>query len=120
MAATLSFSRGVWRFHHVRSAIMIRSTPHPPEIPVTKATPFSVNLGNLSLFRVQPEVRVDDALALASEYLSCAAATAYEAADNSSAEFRPLARAVVHQIEAARALVEASIAGLSNGADVTP
>ncbi|WP_346828645.1 DUF3077 domain-containing protein [Pseudomonas abietaniphila] len=99
---------------------MIRSTPHPPEIPVTKATPFSVNLGNLSLFRVQPEVRVDDALALASEYLSCAAATAYESADNTSAEFRPLARAVLHQVEAARALVEASIAGLSTGADVTP
>ncbi|SEQ70210.1 Protein of unknown function [Pseudomonas sp. NFACC02] len=99
---------------------MIRSTPHPPEIPVTKATPFRVNLGNLSLFRVQPEIRVDDALALASEYLSCAAATAYEAADNSPLEFRPLARAVVHQIEAAKALVEASIAGLDNGAQGAP
>ncbi len=99
---------------------MIRSTPHPPETPLTKATPFSVNLGNLSLFRVQPEVRVEDALVLASEYLACAAATAYESADNSSLEFRALARAVVHQIEAAKALVEASIAGLGDAAQTAP
>ncbi|MFJ3484782.1 DUF6124 family protein [Pseudomonas sp. NPDC090202] len=93
---------------------MIRSTPHPPASPVTKATPFSVNLGNLSLFRVQPEIRVEDALILAAEYLASAVATAYESADNSPREFRPLARAVVHQIEAAKALIEASIAGLGN------
>ncbi|MFJ3482614.1 DUF6124 family protein [Pseudomonas sp. NPDC090202] len=93
---------------------MIRSTPHPPANPVTQTSAFSVNLGNLSLFRVQPEVRVEDALVLASEYLACAAATAYESADNAALEFRPLARAVVYQIEAAKALVEASIAGLGN------
>lgn len=88
---------------------MIRSTPHPPS-----ATPFSINLGNLSLYRVQPEIRVEDALILASEYLTCAAATAYESADNCTLEFRPLARAVIHQIEAAKALVEASIAGIGD------
>jgi hypothetical protein len=98
---------------------MIRSTPHPPQTPVTHATPFGVSLGNLDIFRVQPEVRVEDALVLASEYLTCAVATAYESADNSTAEFRPLARAVVHQIEAARALVEASIAGLGGGVATT-
>ncbi len=99
---------------------MIRSTPHPPETPLTKATPFCVNLGNLSLFRVQPEIRVEEALVLASEYLACAAATAYESADNSPVEFRPLARAVVHQIEAAKALVEASLAGLGDAVKATP
>jgi hypothetical protein len=93
---------------------MIRSTPHPPETPVTKATPFGVHIDNQNLFSVQPGIKVEDALTLVSEYLNCAAATAYESADNSPAEFRPLARAVVHQIEAAKALVEASIAGLSD------
>ena len=93
---------------------MIRSTPHPPKTPVTQSIPFGVNFGNQSLFTVQSGIKVEDALVLVSEYLSCAAATAYESADNTSAEFRPLARSVVHQIEAARALVEASIAGLGD------
>ncbi|MFJ4142030.1 DUF6124 family protein [Pseudomonas sp. NPDC089734] len=87
---------------------MIRTTAHPPQIPTTSR---EINIG---LFNVKPGVRVEDALVLASEYLLCAAATAYEAADNSTREFRPLAQAVVHQIEAARALVEASVAGLEN------
>lgn len=91
---------------------MIRSTPHPPVTATPPAPPTNTNLGNLSLFTVKPNVRIEDALVLASEYLSCAAATAYETADNSTTEFRPLARSVVHQIEAARALVEASVAGL--------
>jgi hypothetical protein len=91
---------------------MIRSTPHPPVTPTSPSPLTNTNLGNLSLFTVKPNVRIEDALVLASEYLSCAAATAYETADNSSIEFRPLARSVVHQIEAARALIEASVAGL--------
>jgi hypothetical protein len=91
---------------------MIRSTPHPPVPPASPSPLTNTNLGNLSLFTVKPNVRIEDALVLASEYLSCAAATAYETADNSSIEFRPLARSVVHQIEAARALIEASVAGL--------
>jgi hypothetical protein len=93
---------------------MIQSTPHPPEIPVTKATPFGMNIGNQNLFSVQPGIRVEDALVLATEYLACAAATAYETADNASSEFRPLARSVVHQIEASKALIEASLLGLEH------
>ena len=89
---------------------MIRSTPHPPETPTSPTTCTHPNLGNLSLFSVKPGVRVEDALLTASEYLACAAATAYEVADNSSLEFRPLARSVVHQLDAARALIEVSIA----------
>ena len=50
---------------------------------------------------------------LRAQYDPVAIATAYEAAENSSVEFRPLARAVVHQIEAAKALVEASVSGLN-------
>ncbi|WP_311968783.1 DUF6124 family protein [Pseudomonas baltica] len=60
------------------------------------------------MFVVKPDVKVTDALILASEYLACAAATAYEVADNSSPEFRPLARSVVHQIKAVQALVTAA------------
>lgn len=65
-----------------------------------------------SLFTTKPGINVEDALITASEYLTCAAATAYESADNSTKEFRALARAVMHQIEAARVLVEAAVAGL--------
>ncbi|MBX8501704.1 DUF6124 family protein [Pseudomonas lijiangensis] len=79
---------------------MIETTPTPPRDITT------------SLFTVKQGVSVEDALILASEYLTCAAATAHETADNSSKEYRPLARAVVHQIEAALALVEASVVGL--------
>lgn len=93
---------------------MIRSTPHPPEIPVTQSVPFGVIVGSQSLFSVQAGISVEDALILASEYLSCATATANESADNTPAEFRPLARSVVHQIEVAKALVEASMAGLGD------
>ncbi|MEQ7919908.1 hypothetical protein ABQX22_12005 [Xanthomonas sp. WHRI 1810A] len=93
---------------------MIRSTPHPPETPAPQPTCANANLGNLSLFSVKPGVRVEDALLTASEYLACAAATAYEVADNSALEFRPLARSVVHQLNAARALIEVSIAKVSS------
>ncbi|WP_268799037.1 DUF6124 family protein [Pseudomonas huanghezhanensis] len=95
---------------------MIRSTPHPPKPTPPKVTCTNANLGNLSLFSVRPGVRAEDALLTASEYLACATATAYEVADNSTPEFRPLARSVLHQLEAARALIEVSIAGLSGSA----
>jgi hypothetical protein len=98
---------------------MIKSTPHPPVTAIPQTALTNTNLGNLSLFTVKPNVTVEEALVLASEYLSCAAATAYETADNSTLEFRPLARSVVHQIEAARALVEASVLGLEGSQEAT-
>lgn len=93
---------------------MIRSTPHPPQTPTSPTTCTNSNLGDLSLFSVKPGVRVEEALLTASEYLACAAATAYEVADNSALEFRPLARSVVHQLDAARALIEVSIARVTS------
>ena len=75
---------------------------------------FSHQIPGSEHSEVRPDIKVEDALVLASEYLSCAAATAYETADNITLEFRPLARSVLHQIEAARALVEASVAGLED------
>jgi hypothetical protein len=50
---------------------------------------------NLSLFTVKPDVSVNDALVLACEYLTCAAATAYESADKHTPEFRALARCLM-------------------------
>lgn len=88
---------------------MIRSTPHPPE---TLLAVHRENLGNLSLFRIKPDVKIVDALILASEYLACVEAIVYETAEYSTPEYRPLARSGVHQLEAARMLVEASVAGL--------
>jgi hypothetical protein len=99
---------------------MIRSTPHPPETPISPTTCTHPNLGNLSLFSVKPGVGVEDALLTASEYLAYAAATAYEVADNCTLEFRPLARSVVQQLEAARALIEVSIAKGGSSAVTVP
>lgn len=92
---------------------MTQSTPHPPHTLATKQMPFGFNLGIDRLFQVKQGVAIDEALTLASEYLTCAAATAYEAADNAQLEFRPLGRAAVHQIEIAKALVDAALTGLS-------
>ena len=97
---------------------MIRNSHSPQDI-VTQPTPFTPYLNNPRILRAQPGINIEDALALACEYLSHARATACESADNSTAEFEPLARAMVRQVETARALVEASIAGLWN-ASQTP
>jgi len=88
---------------------MIRSETHSPEHPAPQTNPFEIGM---SLLTTKPGVKVEDALITASEYLTCAAATAYESADNSTKEFRALARAVVHQIEAAQILVEAVVEGM--------
>lgn len=68
---------------------------------------------SFGLFIVKPDAKPEDVLAAASEYLASASATAYETADNSTKEFKPLARAVVHQIDAARVLIEAVVLELS-------
>lgn len=88
---------------------MIRSTPHPPEFPNPPRPSFDLDI---SLFTVKPDVGATDALLLASDYLACAAATAYEVADNSSCEFRPLARSVVLQIKTVQVLVAAAVVRL--------
>ena len=89
---------------------MIRSTPHPPQ------PPFEIPLHDQTLFTLRPNIKIEDALAAASDYLTSARATAYETADNSTPEFRPLARAVVHQIENVQALIEACIGRLEEQA----
>ena len=88
---------------------MLSSTSQLPAHPAPQTNPFEIGM---SLLTTKPGVKVEDALITASEYLTCAAATAYESADNSTKEFRALARAVVHQIEAAQILVEAVVEGM--------
>lgn len=73
---------------------MLKSTPHPPPL------------------AVQAPITIEAALLQACAELSGATATAYEAADNATLEFRPLGRSVITQIQSATALIEASLAGL--------
>lgn len=91
---------------------MIRSTPHPPSTKFSKTPASQVNLGDMSLFTVRPDIPVTDALIQASELLRCASASTYELTDNAPRAVRPLAGSIVHLIDNARALVEACVAGL--------
>ena len=90
---------------------MTRAT-RSPETHLTQTIRFDPILNTSAVLSGLHDTNVKDAPSLASEYLAHASAMAYESADNSTAEFEALARAVVRQIETARALVEASIAGL--------
>lgn len=90
---------------------MIRSTPHPPQN-LLDALPAA--LSEIGLFTVKAGVKVEDVLIAAAEYLNCASATAYEVADNQTAEFRPLARSVMHQMDTARLLIEAALNALNH------
>ncbi|MCS3473071.1 hypothetical protein M2401_006839 [Pseudomonas sp. JUb42] len=58
-------------------------------------------------FILDPDIKTEDAFACASEFLASAAAIVYESADNSTAEYRPLARSALHQIAAAQLVIEA-------------
>lgn len=88
---------------------MILSTPHPPQIP-TPALPLP--LAGPGLFSVNPGIHAEDALIAAADYLECASAAADEVADHPSIECRALARSVVHQLDMARVLIEATLAAL--------
>lgn len=96
---------------------MIKPTPNPPQLtpastPVTRSVPFGDCLGSQALFTVREGIDLEDALIHASERMNCASATACALIDHSHPDLQALARAVMHQIEVGRALVEASIAGL--------
>ena len=95
---------------------MFSSTSQLPVKPNQQTKPYETGM---NLFTTKPGINVEDALITASEYLTCAAATAYESADNSTREFRALARAVMHQIEAAQLLVEAAVEGMKGNTRIT-
>lgn len=62
-------------------------------------------------FDVNRNVSSEEALVHASDLLRCAAATAYESADNLHGASRDLAFSVVHMIDMAKAMVDRSLDG---------
>lgn len=90
---------------------MSDSTAQSPDVLLTLEVPFGIAPPSLKPFSVRAGLPIEHALAQASIQLANAAAIAYEVADNASVEFRPLAYSVMHEIDTAKALVEASLAG---------
>ena len=66
-------------------------------------------------FEVNRNVSSEEALVHASDLLRCAAATAYESANNLQGANRDLAFSTVHMIDMAKALVDRSLEGDHNG-----
>jgi hypothetical protein len=97
---------------------MIKPSPDPPHPsnPVTRALSFGHCPGSNLLFSVRADIPLEDALVHASDHLTCATATAFEVADSCPRELQSLARSVIHQLDVAKALVEASIAGINGHA----
>ncbi|MCS3472353.1 hypothetical protein M2401_006117 [Pseudomonas sp. JUb42] len=66
-----------------------------------------------SPFILAPDTKTEDALLFAAQYLDGAAAIVYETADNSTPEYRPLARSGLQQLNLGRAVIEALLARLA-------
>lgn len=91
---------------------MTDSNTQSPEVLLTLEVPFGIAPPSCKPFTVRSGLPIEQALVQASLKLANAAAIAYEVADNASVEYRPLAHSVLHEIDAAKALVEASLGGL--------
>lgn len=92
---------------------MIKPVPDPPEgAALTHPYSFGPCQGDMPVFAVRDGFPVDEALISACEYLKSASAIASEVVENSPPHLRALARSAEHSIELARALVEASLAGM--------
>jgi hypothetical protein len=62
-------------------------------------------------FDVKPDISAEEALVHASDLLRCAAATAYESANNLNGASRDLAFSTVHMIDMAKAMIDRSLQG---------
>jgi hypothetical protein len=91
---------------------MIKLVPDPPKNPLTAFYSFGPCQGDTPVFAVRDGFPVDAMLGNACEYLKSASAIASEVVENSPPHLRALARSTEHSIELARALVEASLAGM--------
>ncbi|WP_166357750.1 DUF6124 family protein [Pseudomonas akapageensis] len=91
---------------------MIKPSPNPPQNPVTRALTFGHCPGSNLLFSIRENIPLEEALVHACDHLGSATATAVEVANNCPPELQSLARSVMHQLDVAKALVEASIAGI--------
>lgn len=60
-----------------------------------------------NLFILNPDIPTAELLIFASDYLDSTAAIVYETADNSTPEYRSLARAAVHQMNVLRTMFDA-------------
>ena len=91
---------------------MVKLTPDPPLKLITSLYPFGPCAGDLPLLAVREGMPMEEALIQACEYLKSASAVATEVVESSPPPLRDLARSVEHSVALARALVEASVAGL--------
>jgi hypothetical protein len=92
---------------------MIKPSPNPPPLkPVTRELALGECQHGDMLLSVRAGIPLEVALGHASRHLNCATATAFELVDNSTPEYRTLARSVVLQLEVAKALLQASMAGM--------
>ncbi|SEM68188.1 Protein of unknown function [Pseudomonas sp. ok272] len=62
-----------------------------------------------AFFEINPNISREEALVHASDLLRCAAATAYESANNRLGTSRDLALSVVHMIDMAKTMVDGSL-----------
>lgn len=83
---------------------------------LTTHHPFGPCEGDLPILAVRGGMPLREALTQACEYLKSVSAGAAELVENSPPHLRALARNVEHVSEIARALVEASVAGLATDA----
>ncbi|GFM79294.1 hypothetical protein PSCICM_51130 [Pseudomonas cichorii] len=87
---------------------MFKVSPNPPVSFIHCSTPQGIERDDR-----QPDDSSHDALLHASSLLDCAAATAYENADNLTGSHRKVAMGVVHLIEMAKAEVDRSLDDIS-------
>ncbi|GFM53541.1 hypothetical protein OH708_23320 [Pseudomonas capsici] len=83
---------------------MLKVSPNPPASVLSNTSHGTEQNG-----RLLGENRREDALVHASAILDCAAATAYENADNLTGSHRKVAMGVVHLVEMAQRLVDSLI-----------
>jgi ABC-type transport system involved in cytochrome c biogenesis ATPase subunit len=74
---------------------------------------FGHSPGDKLRLSVREDIPLENALGHASQHLSTAALTAFEVAGRCPPELQSLTHSIVHQLEIAKALVEASIAGIN-------
>jgi hypothetical protein len=59
------------------------------------------------VFTLNPDIKTEDALIFACDYLKGVAAIVYETAENTSLEYRPLARSAIQQLDVVQEVIGA-------------
>lgn len=66
------------------------------------------------LFTLNPDIKTEDALSFACDYLNDVAAIVYETAENTTPEYRPLARSAIRHLDVVKQVIE-GLAARSQG-----